>query len=174
MTDDHTMTPIVYAELRRMADSMMAGERNGHTLEPTALAHEVWLRLLQSRNAGSLERGAFLGLASQAMRRIRTEPARRRAADNRGGAAHRTTLSGLAATAAPQDFALDLDAALTALASVDAELARIVELRFYGGCSTEDIATTLHTTTRTVKRRWRLARAWLQQRMLPNPAQERP
>ena len=143
MTEDHMMTPVVYAQLRRMADAMMAGERTGHTLEPTALAHEVWLRLLQSRNADALDHGAFLGLAAQAMRRILTEHARRRAADKRGGGARRTTLSGLASAAEPQDFALDLDAALSALASVDAELARVVELRFYGGCSTEEIAKTL-------------------------------
>ena len=91
----------------------MAGERGGHTLEPTALANEVWLRLRASRNAGELERGAFLGLAAQAMRRILTEHARRRATAKRGGAARRTTLDGKAAAPEPVDFALDLDAALT-------------------------------------------------------------
>lgn len=159
------MTPVVYAELRRMADALMASERSDHTLEPTALAHEVWLRLSKSRNAGGLEQGAFLGVAAQAMRRILTEHARKRAADKRGGGARRTTLSGVASSRQPQDFAIDLNAALTDLESVDADLSRLVELRFYGGCSVEDLASSLRISERTVKRRWRLARAWLQQHM---------
>jgi RNA polymerase sigma factor (TIGR02999 family) len=149
-----------------MADALMAGERDGHTLEPTALAHEVWLRLLKSRNADSLDHGAFLGLASQAMRRILTEHARRRGSAKRGGGLRRTTLDGKAQEAEPQDFALDLDAALTELEAVDPELARIVELRFYAGCATEEIAELLDISPRTVKRRWRFARAWLQDHML--------
>jgi len=143
----------------------MAGERSGHTLEPTALAHEVWLRLLQSRNAEELDHAAFLGLAAQAMRRILTEHARARSTAKRGGGARRTTLDGKAQTAAPQDFALDLDAALTGLEAIDPDLARVVELRFYAGSSTEEIAVALETSPRTVKRRWRFARAWLQQHM---------
>jgi RNA polymerase sigma factor (TIGR02999 family) len=165
MSPDVAWSPLVYEELRRMADALMAGERGGHTLEPTALAHEVWLRLRQSRNAASLEHGAFLGLAAQAMRRILTEHARRRATGKRGGSARRTTLDGKAATTAPQDFALDLNAALGALEGIDPELVRLVELRFYGGLSTEELAQTLGTSPRTVKRRWRFARAWLQQHM---------
>lgn len=158
-------SPVVYAELRRMADGLMAGERSEHTLEPTALANEVWLRLLQSRGAGSLEHGAFLGVAAQAMRRILTDHARRRAASKRGAGARRTTLAGKAFSSEPQEFALDLDAALGALEAMDPDLARLVELRFYGACSTEEIAETLDTSPRTIKRRWRFARAWLQQYM---------
>jgi RNA polymerase sigma factor (TIGR02999 family) len=165
-----TWNPSLYEELRRMAEALMAGERDGHTLEPTALTHEVWLRLRASRNAGELERGEFLGLAAQAMRRILTEHARRRAAAKRGGDGRRTTLDGQAAVLEPQDFALDLDAALSALAGLDPELARLVELRFYAGCSTEEIAATLALSPRTVKRRWQFARAWLQQRMLEDCA----
>tara|TARA_R110002072_G_scaffold302499_1_gene485897 strand:- start:58323 stop:58835 length:513 start_codon:yes stop_codon:yes gene_type:complete len=165
MSEEPTLTPVVYAELRRMADAMMAGERAGHTLEPTALAHEVWLRLSKSRNAGELAQGAFLGVAAQAMRRVLTEHARARVANKRGGGARRTTLSGVACTMEPQEFAIDLDAALSKLEAVDADLARLVELRFYGGCSVEDLARTLCISDRTVKRRWRLARAWLQQHM---------
>ena len=148
-----------------MAERLMLGEREGHTLEPTGLAHEVWLRLLQSRNAQELDRAAFLGLAAQAMRRILTEHARRRSAAKRGGGARRTTLDGKAETTEPQDFALDLDAGLSALESHDAQLARVVELRFYTGSSTEEIAEALGVSARTVKRRWRFARAWLQQHM---------
>ncbi len=165
MNPEATWTPDVYAELRRMADALMQGERESHTLEPTALLHEVWLRLHRSRNAATLERGAFLGLAAQSMRRILTEHARRRAAQKRGGDRRRTTLDGRAADNEPQDFALDLDAALTALERVDPDLARTVELRFYGGCSTEETAASLGVSERTVKRRWRFARAWLQNSM---------
>jgi RNA polymerase sigma factor (TIGR02999 family) len=148
-----------------MADGLMAGRRDSQTLEPTALVNEVWLRLRASRNAGELERGAFLGLAAQAMRRILTEHARRRATAKRGGAARRTTLDGRAAAPEPVDFALDLDAALTELERLDPELARVVELRWYGGGSIEEIAATLGLSPRTVKRRWRFSRAWLQQKM---------
>ncbi len=166
MQHEASWTPVVYHELRRMADALMAGERDGHTLEPTALAHEVWLRLLKSRNADSLDHGEFLGLAAQAMRRILTEHARRRGAAKRGGGLRRTTLDGKAAECEPQDFALDMDAALTRLESIDPDLVRIVELRFYGGCATEEIAELLGISPRTVKRRWRFARAWLQDHML--------
>lgn len=165
MSNSTPWTPDVYQELRVMADRLMRGERDGHTLEPTALAHEVWLRLLQSRNAEELDHAAFLGLAAQGMRRILTEHARRRASAKRGGGVRRTTLEGKPAALEPQDFALDLDAALTELGGVDPDLARIVELRFYGGSSTEEIATALELSPRTVKRRWRFARAWLQQHM---------
>lgn len=165
MTPAAAWTHNLYLELRRLAVGLMAGERGGHTLEPTALVNEVWLRLCASRNAGSLERGAFLGLAAQAMRRILTEHARLRAAQKRGGAARRTTLDGKQAAPEPLDFALDLDAALTELERIDPELTRVVELRWYAAGSTEEIAATLGISPRTVKRRWRFARAWLQQRM---------
>jgi RNA polymerase sigma factor (TIGR02999 family) len=166
VTPEAAWTHDLYLELRRMAEGLMAGERAGHTLEPTALANEVWLRLQASRNAGELERGEFLGLAAQAMRRILTEHARRRATAKRGGAARRTTLEGKEAAPEPVDFAIDLDAALTELERIDPDLARVVELRWYAASSTEEIAVALGLSPRTVKRRWRFARAWLQQRMM--------
>jgi RNA polymerase sigma factor (TIGR02999 family) len=158
-------TTHVYAELKRMADALMAGERADHTLGPTALAHEVWLRLQQSRNANTVGHGAFLGIAAQAMRRILTEHARRRTTERRGGGLARTTLSGVAARPQTPELAVDLDLALTELEAIDAELVRLVELRFYGGCSVDEIATAMSASPRTVKRRWRLARAWLQRRI---------
>lgn len=170
MIPEAAWTHDLYLEIRRLADGLMAGERGGHTLEPTALANEAWLRLRASRNAGELERGAFLGLAAQAMRRILTDHARRHATAKRGGAARRTTLDGKAAEPEPADFALDLDAALTELERLDPELARVVELRWYAARSTDEIAATLRLSPRTVKRRWHFARAWLQQRIL----EERP
>lgn len=164
-------TPDIYRELRRLADVVMAGERRSHTLQPTALAHEVWLRLLGSRNAGALDRAAFLALAAQAMRRILIDHARRGGAVKRGGRARRTTLEGKTVHE-PREFALDLDAALTALERHDPALARLVELRYFGGLSNDELAAALGVSARTVKRRWRFARAWLQARM-QEPAEER-
>lgn len=169
MIPEPAWTNDLYLELRRMADALMGRGRGGDTLQPTALVNEVWLRLRASRNASELERGAFLGLAAQAMRRILTEHARRRASAKRGGAARRTTLDGKAAEFEPLDFALDLDAALAELERLDRELARVVLLRWYAGGSTEEIAATLGLSPRTVKRRWRFARAWLQRRMQEDP-----
>lgn len=169
MPSDPEWSPAVYRELRSLAEGCLAGERDGHTLQPTALAHEVWLRLQRSRNAGELSQGAFFGLAAQAMRRIVTEHARRRGARKRGGDARRTTLAGKAQASEPADFVLDLEDALSALEHIDPELARIVELRFHGGLSVEEVAEALDTSERTVKRRWRFARAWLQQRMREDP-----
>jgi RNA polymerase sigma factor (TIGR02999 family) len=165
MGNESEWSPAVYGELRHLAEALLAGERDGHTLQPTALTHEVWLRLRRSRNAGELDHGAFLGLAAQSMRRILTEHARRRGARKRGGAARRTTLDGKAQATEPTDFVLDLEAALAALEGIDPELARIVELRFHAGLSVEEAAGALGISTRTVKRRWRFARAWLHQRM---------
>ncbi len=165
MTAEPSWNPVLYEELRLLADDLMAGERAGHTLEPTALVHEAWLRLLQSRNASTLEHGAFLGLAAQAMRRILTDHARRRASAKRGGGLRRTTLEGKTLVSDPQEFALGIDAALTALELVDIELARVMELRFYAGCELAEIGELLGLSVRTVKRRHRFARAWLQQYM---------
>jgi RNA polymerase sigma factor (TIGR02999 family) len=140
---------------------MLAGERNGHTLGPTALTHEVWLRLRSSRNAGELDHGEFVGLAAQAMRRILVEHARRRRSQKRGGEARRTTLSGKALAAEPEEFVLGMEEALAALQALDPELARLVELRFHAGLSVEETAAALGGSARTIKRRWRFARAWL-------------
>jgi len=144
-----------------MALRMMASEREGHTLEPTALVHEVWIRLLESRNAADLSRGEFLGLAAQAMRRILTDHGRRAGAAKRGAHPRRTTLSGKLQASTPESLAIDLDEALGALARLDPESAQVAELRFYGDCSTEDVAEALGVSPRSIKRRWRFARAWL-------------
>ena len=168
MAEQNSWSPEVYGQLRQMADALMTRERQGHTLGATALTHEVWLRLLQSRNAHSLNRGEFLGLAAQAMRRILTDHARKKMSAKRGGEARRTTFAGKSLHSEPEVFALDLDAALLALQETDAELGKLVELSFYGAFSTEEIAEALELSTRTVKRRWRFAKAWLQQYMLEN------
>lgn len=168
VTSKAAWTDDLYLELRRMAEGVMAGERRAHTLQPTALVAEAWLRLRASRNAEELDRGAFLGLAAQAMRRILTEHARERAAKKRGGEARRTTLEGKLVVPEPADFVLDLDLALIELERLDPELARVVELRWYASGSTEEIAAALGISPRTVKRRWRFARAWLLEKMAEN------
>jgi RNA polymerase sigma factor (TIGR02999 family) len=165
MPRDSEWSPAVYRELRRLAEGMLSGERSGHTLAPTALAHEVWIRLSASRNASELGPRELVGLAAQTMRRILVEHARARNAQKRGGDLRRTTLDGKALESEPADFVLDLEDALTALAGHDPELARVVELRFHGGLSVEEAAQALGSSARTVKRRWRFARAWLQQRI---------
>ncbi len=161
MTDE-TPWNSAYDELHRMAQSLMSAEPSSHTLQATGLVHEVWLRLLKSRNAGSLQRNEFLGLASQAMRRILTDHARRKASAKRGGSWRRTTLAGKPLVHEPLEFVLGLDQALTALEANDPELARLVQLRFYGEASTEELVSALGISERTVKRRYRYAKAWLQ------------
>ena len=162
--------PEVYAEVRRLASALMAGERGAHTLEATGLVHEAWLRLRGSRNAADLDRGAFVGLAAQAMRRILTDHARRRRSGKRSAEGGRTTLSGRAAPTTLPDFALDLDASLQELEAIDPDLARIALLRFYGGLEVREVAEATGLSERTVKRRWRFARAWLQHHMTEDEA----
>jgi RNA polymerase sigma factor (TIGR02999 family) len=152
-----------------MAESLMGAEPTDHTLQATGLVHEVWLRLLKSRNAGELERGEFLGLASQAMRRILTDHARRKSSAKRGGAWRRTTLAEKPSRRAPAQLALGIDRALSALEASDPELARLVELRFYGEASVEELGRNLGLSPRTVKRRYRYAKAWLQTYMQEHP-----
>ena len=161
MTRTRPWNPAVYDELRRLADGLLRSERAGHTLGSTALAHEAWIRLRDSRNAADLEHGAFLGLAGQAMRRILVDHARRRQAARRGGDAQRTTLDGKLVTSEPSTLTLDLEAALAELATVDPDLEELVELRFFAGGSTAEVAAVTGLSERTVKRRWRFARAWL-------------
>jgi RNA polymerase sigma factor (TIGR02999 family) len=162
---DQRWRDAVYAELRGLAGALMDGERDDHTLEPTALVHETWLRLRTRRTADGLEQGAFLGLAALAMRRILTDPARGRAAAKRGSDRERTTLAHVQAGSDAGAWLIDVHRALADLEAADPELARVVELRFFGGCSTAEIAGALGLSTRTVKRRWRFARAWLTRRM---------
>ena len=143
----------------------MRGERRGHTVEATGLVHEAWVRLAHSQNSHALSEGEFLGLASQAMRRVLTDHARRRSSRKRGGSSRRTTLSGKHPVWEPDLLTLDLDQLLERMHTLDPELVRIVELRFYAGLSTEEIARAVGMSERTIKRRWRFARAWLQSQL---------
>jgi len=156
------LIPLIYDELRRLAARFLRRERPGQTLQPTALVHEVYLRLLQDSHLSWQNRAHFFGIAARSMRQILVERARARRAAKRGGGQIRVTLDPELMVAAPQPLDLEvLDDALTRLAALDEDLARVVEIRFFGGLSIEEAAEALHVSPATVKRRWSLARAWL-------------
>lgn len=157
------LLPLVYAELRRQARAFMRREREAHTLEPTALVHEAYLRLIRQQDVQWGGRSHFHALAAQAMRRVLVDHGRQRHAAKRGGLAlARVTLEGLASPGAGAD--VDVQALLQALEELerlDARQARIVELRFLAGLSVEETAATLDLSPATVKRDWATARLWL-------------
>jgi RNA polymerase sigma-70 factor (ECF subfamily) len=157
------LTPLVEAELRRLARGYMGRERRGHTLQPTALVNEAFLRLTDARSIRWQDRAHFLGISARLMRRVLVDHARSRGYRKRGGDAQRVTLNeGLVAS--PEPAAVDvvaLDRALEALAAVDVRKSRVIELRFFGGLSVEETAEVLHVSADTVKRDWRLAKLWL-------------
>jgi RNA polymerase sigma factor (TIGR02999 family) len=156
------LMPLVYDELRRLAARHLRRERPGQTLQATALVHDAYLRLLQDSKLSWQNRAHFFGIAARAMRQILIERARTRAAAKRGGGRVRVTLEpGLIAAAPPAVDLEALDQALTRLAALDPELARVVEVRFFGGLSIEETAEAMNLSPATVKRRWTLAKAWL-------------
>lgn len=154
--------PALYSELRRLASSYLQGERRDHTLQTTALVHEAYLRLLNQRNVRWGNKNQFLGIAAQLMRRILVDYARSRHASKRGGTADKVFLEEamIASPRSPVDVVV-LDEALTKLAQLDSLQARIVELRFFGGLSIDQVAEVTGVSGRTVKRSWRLAKARL-------------
>ena len=157
-----TLMPLVYDELRRLAARYMRRERPGQTLQATALVHDAYLRLLQDSQLSWQNRAHFFGIAARSMRQILIERARARGAAKRGGNRVRVTFEpGLIAADSPTLDIEALDEALTRLAAFDAELARVVEVRFFGGLSIEETAEALDISPATVKRRWTLAKAWL-------------
>jgi len=156
------LIPLVERELRRLARGYMARERKGHTLQPTALVHEVFLRLVQGTTLRYQDRAHFLGIAAKLMRRVLVDHARTRGFQKRGGGAVRVPLEeDLLSAPAPDLDVVALDRALTAFAAIDPRKSRVVELRFFGGLSVEETAAVLEVSTDTVKRDWRLARQWL-------------
>lgn len=156
------LVPLLYAELRRIAARALRGERPGQTLQPTALVHEAYLRLLKDDSLSFQNRAHFLAIAARSMRQILVEHARARGAKKRGGQRQRVTLDEGAAAAPPREVELvALDAALERLERIDPAHARIVELRFFGGLTNEEAAEALNVSPATVKRRWAVARAWL-------------
>lgn len=160
-----TLTPIVYSELRRMAARALSRERPDHTLEPTALVHEAFLRLHGGRPASCHDRLHFLSLAARLMRRILVDHARSRHAARRGDRALKLPLDSIKELAASPVDLLDLDAALSELAAVDSRKARVVELRFFGGLSVDETAEVLGVSMPTVILDTRLAKAFLFDRL---------
>ena len=155
------LLPLVYDDLRARAGAYMRGERKGHTLQPTALVNEAYMRLVDQQDVPWSGRGHFLAIASKTMRRILIEHARARGARKRQGDWGRIPLNeGVLEGRAEVDI-LEIDEALERLAKHDERLARVVELRFFGGLSVEETAGALGVDPRTVKRDWRAARALL-------------
>jgi RNA polymerase sigma factor (TIGR02999 family) len=162
------LVPLVYVELRRIAAIRLRAERDGHTLQATALVHEAWLRLAQQHGAHWQNRSQFFAIAVQAMRRILVDHARRRQAAKRGAGAPMADIDELAevlASPVPDEQLLALDSALVELAALDERQARVVELRFFGGLSVDQTAAVMGLSPSTVKREWATARAWLFRRV---------
>jgi RNA polymerase sigma-70 factor (ECF subfamily) len=156
------LMPLVYGELRRLAGRYLNREREGHTFQTHDLIHEAFLRLIGQRQADWQNRSHFFAIAAQMMRRILVDHARSRGARRHGGDVRQLVLDDLADIAVHRDADLvALDEALTELAKVDESLARIVDLRFFGGLDHDEIASLLGVSNPTVRRRWRVAKAWL-------------
>jgi RNA polymerase sigma factor (TIGR02999 family) len=154
------LLPLVYDELRRLAARKLAREAPGHTLQPTALVHEAYLRLLGEEARSFKDHGHFLAAAATAMRRILIDNARRRRSGKRGGGLRRRPLEGIAAPG-PDEEVLALDAALEKLSANDPQKARLVELRYFAGLTGEEAAAALGISPSTADRHWAYARAWL-------------
>lgn len=153
--------PLVYGPLREIAARQLRGERAGHTLQPTALVNEAYLRLVRRDGAVVEDRAQFLAVAAQAIRRILVDHAREKGRLKRGGGRLRVTLSEEVASDAPDLDMVALDDALARLGEQHPENQQVVELRFFGGLSEKEVATVLGLSERTVRRRWTYARAWL-------------
>ncbi|HLK69608.1 MAG TPA: sigma-70 family RNA polymerase sigma factor [Bryobacteraceae bacterium] len=156
------LAPVIYSELRSLARHYMSRERPDHTLQPTALVHEAYMRLADFRKLQWKNRVHFFAIAAQVMRRVLVDFARSRERRKRGGAVQHLALDDCAALGTRQDSALlALDDALTALAAEDLRKCQVVEMKFFAGLSTEEIAQSLNVSPETVLRDWKLAKLWL-------------
>jgi RNA polymerase sigma factor (TIGR02999 family) len=156
------LLPLVYDELRKLAAVRLATEPSGHTLQPTALVHEAYLRLVGPADSAKWDgRGHFFGAAAEAMRRILVDHARRKHRDKRGGGRRRVDLADDMAVTPTPDHILDLDEALTRLAADDPTAARVVTLHIFGGLSVEQVAECIGISRSTAYEQWAYARAWL-------------
>ena len=156
------LMPLVYDEMRRLARSFLAKERGGHTLQPTALVNEAYLRLVDQTRVNWQNRAHFYGIAASMMRRVLIDHARAHATEKRGGGAVRLSLDDVQLPLAQRAQSLvALDEALEKLKQMDERKCRVVEMRFFAGMSDEEIAEVLGVTTRTVLRDWKTARLWL-------------
>ena len=160
------LVPLVYDELRRLAQSYMRRERADHTLQTTALIHEAYLRLIDANRVQWRNRAHFFGVASRLMRQILVTIARERGAQKRGGGAEQVSLDEAMMIDEGRDEDLvALDEALGELAQIDARKAQVVEMRFFGGLTEDEIAAALNVSAETVRRDWRLARSWLRREL---------
>jgi RNA polymerase sigma factor (TIGR02999 family) len=157
--------PLVYNELRKIAARQLRHDQAGHSVDPTDLVHALYLQLVDQRRASWANRAQFYGVVAQMMRRILVDHARARMADKRGGGSVTVSLASLTTTTAPENTPLSdvlaVDRAMERLAARDPEHARIVELRFFAGLSIDETAHVLDRSPATIKRGWRLAKAWL-------------
>jgi RNA polymerase sigma factor (TIGR02999 family) len=158
---DPPWSAVAYDHLRELARAWMGRERPGHTLQPTALVHEAYLRLADAGTLGVDDRTGFQALAAVTMRRVLVDHARRRGRAKRGGGWRRVGLAGLSADADGETDLLALDEALTRLGAEHERAARVVELRFFGGMGVEQAAAVLGVSARTIELDWQFARAWL-------------
>ena len=167
------LMPAVYEDLRRIANHHLVGERAGHTLEPTALVHEVYLRLGNYQDISWQNRAHFFAMASNIMRRVLVDHARKRRAAKRGGGKQPVTLieSRLSDRNSIEVDLLALDEALHGLEEIDERQCKVVQMRFFGGLKNEEIAEVLGVSVPTVKRDWAVARLWLRRAMLDNGEQ---
>ena len=161
------LMPLVYNELRRLANNYLRRERPGHTLQPTALVNEAYLKLVDQKNTRWQNRAQFYGIAAQLMRRILVDHARLRHAEKRGGAEQqRLSITSAGDLAIKPDLdVLALHEALEELAIIDPQQSRIVELKFFGGLSIEETAEVMRLGHATVERDWKMARAWLRREL---------
>ena len=165
------LMPLVYDELRRIAARHLRRERGDHTLQPTALVNEAYLRLAHQKEVGFVNRAHFMGIAARLMRQILVDHARTHGREKRGGGQARVTLNEELVAAQGRDIdLLALDDALQALASVEERLAQVVELRYFGGLSIEETAEVMDTSPATVKRDWAMAKAFLRRELLGGKA----
>ncbi len=165
---EEELVPAIYAELRRRAEQLLRGERRDHTLEPTALVHEAYLRLVDQRAVDWQDRAHFFAIAARVMRRVLLDHARKHNSQKRGGKQAIIPLEAAGELGIPVCAELlALDDALQELAEVDPERARVVELRYFGGLSLDETAAVLGCSPATVVRHWRTARAWLLAQLAP-------
>jgi len=160
------LMPLLYGEFRRLAADYLKRERPEHTLQPTALVHEAFLRLVNQRNVDWKGRSHFFAVGAQAMRRILVDHARRKKRDKHGGGRHRIALDDQMTISKRSDEDLiAIDDALQELAELDPRQAKIVELRFFGGLTVAEVAEVLGVSKRTVESEWTIVRAWLRREL---------
>ena len=163
-----SLMPLIYSELRRIADAYLRRERSGHTLQPTALVNEAWLRLARQNHLDFENRQRFFALAAHTMRQVLVDYARKAHADKRGGGAAPVTLpESLASQGGELDQFLALDEALGRLASYSPRQAQVIEMRYFGGLNVEEVASVLAVSPATIVREQRSAEAWLSRAMVP-------